>query len=69
MIRHCAHCEGELLRHGVSRKQNGDIYGVRYRCRECGRTHTQRMTADEYRGTRQYNATGRPMRNDWRMAA
>jgi len=69
MNHYCPHCEGELLRHGVARKPTGETYGIRYRCRECNRTFTQRTDEETYSGVRQYNATGRPMRKDWRMAA
>lgn len=63
-------CGGSLLRHGVSRYVNDpSIIGVRYRCIECGKTFTQRMSEDENNGSLFFNATGRPYRKDWRMVA
>lgn len=64
----CA-CGGDLLRHGLTR-YNADkrVVGVRYKCRECGKTHTQRMAEDECNGLLFFSATGRPTLNDWRYA-
>jgi hypothetical protein len=63
-------CGGDLLRHGVTRyKSEQSVVGVRYKCRECGRSFTQRMADDKQGGALFFNATGRPHRKDWRMSA
>lgn len=66
----CEHCGGDLLRHGVTHyTSDTSIIGVRYRCRECNKTFTQRMADDASRGALFFNSTGRPHRKDWRMSA
>lgn len=66
----CQHCGGDLLRHGVAYySTDPSIVGVRYKCRECSKTFTQRMENDDRRGLAFFNATGRPHRKDWRMSA
>lgn len=63
-------CGGDLLRHGVTHyKSDPSVVGVRYRCRDCGQTFTQRMSDDIQRGMLFFNQTGRPTVKDWRMAA
>jgi len=66
----CA-CGGDLLRHGVTHyASDPSIVGVRYKCRECEKTFTQRMESDEHKGALFFNSTGgRPHRKDWRMSA
>ena len=64
----CNHCDGDLLRHGVSRHKNGDIYGVRYICRECRASFTVRCE-DRHAGVLNYGMGGRPTVKDWRMSA
>ena len=65
----CTHCDGSLLRHGVARHQNGDQYGIRYRCADCGRTFTVRVQDVASRHVLKFGGYGRPTRNDWRMQA
>jgi transposase-like protein len=64
-------CGGDLLRHAVTRytRRHVGMIGVRYKCRECGKTFTQRMESDKRSGELFFNATGRPHRKDWRMSA
>ena len=59
----CA-CGGDLLRHGVTKYGDGS-QGVRYRCRECSKTFTER-NGNEVRGLLFFNSTGRPTKKDWR---
>ena len=67
MNQYCPHCEGELLRHGVARRL-GEQYGVRYKCRDCGKTFTVREQAGQSSESRlHFNQTGRPYIKDWRM--
>lgn len=62
-------CGGDLLRHGVARYKSAPaIVGVRYKCRECGRTFTQRMGSDEHKEKLRFNSAGRPHYQDWRHA-
>ena len=57
----CPNCGGGLYRHGqVSTKQR--LYGVRYRCRDCGKCCTMRDGAIS-------QLRGRPMKIDQRFAA
>lgn len=66
-MNYCPHCDGELLRHGVARK-HGEQYGIRYKCRDCGKTFTVRDTTESARCARlHFNQTGRPLIKDWRM--
>lgn len=65
----CA-CGGDLLRHSMTRyKTNPALVGVRYRCRECGKSFTQRMPEDTQTGALFFNTTGRPTIRDWRAQA
>jgi hypothetical protein len=62
-------CGGELLRHGVTRyKHDQSIIGIRYRCRDCNVTHTERMPSDEVKGYLYFAPVGRPTLKDWRYA-
>ncbi len=62
-------CGGELLRHGVKYySRDTSIIGIRYRCRECNATFTERMQEDAVKGCLFFNATGRPTLKDWRFA-
>lgn len=64
----CPTCEGELLRHGVSKRKDGTQYGTRYRCRDCGITFTVRDESAFGSDKRlQFNPTGRPTVKDWRF--
>lgn len=68
----CAHCDGDLLRHGKAMDYKGDksLVRIRYRCRDCQRTFTVRMAREnEHMGLAFFSATGRPTVKDWRMAA
>ena len=62
-------CGGNLLRHGVSRQKNGDQYGIRYRCADCGKTFTAKVADVPARNVLKFGGYGRPTRNDWRMQA
>lgn len=62
-------CGGDLLRHGTTKYADPSIVGVRYICRECGKSFTQRMASDKQAGLLFFNSTGRPTKKDWRMAA
>lgn len=63
----CA-CGGHLLRHGVTRyASDANLIGIRYRCRACGKTFTQRMPEDRHDGAL-FQATGRPVLVDWRVS-
>ena len=65
-MRHCT-CGGDLLRHGVTQyKENKSIIGVRYICRECRKTFTQRGEKVKKQGMLFFSETGRPTINDWR---
>lgn len=59
-------CGGEFLRHGITRYKCSDMVGVRYICRECRKSHTERFKADSVEGVLFFNATGRPTLKDWR---
>lgn len=66
----CAHCGGDLLRHGVTHYlRDPSLIGVRYICRDCRTSFTQRMKQDEPTGLLLLNKTGRPTLKDWRAAA
>ena len=66
----CENCDGcYLLRHGVSRRKNGEQYGIRYRCGDCGKTFTVRVVDVPARNVLKFGGGGRPTRNDWRMCA
>jgi len=62
----CIHCDGSLLRHGISRRANGEQYGIRYRCADCGRTFTARVPDVPASRVLNFGGGGRPTRNDWR---
>ena len=62
-------CGGELLRHGLKIYKSSGIVGVRYACRECRKTFTQRMTKDVDTGRLFFTPRGRPTVKDWRYAA
>lgn len=64
----CPHCSGELLRHGVTRYKDVETVGIRYRCRECSKTFTERMDSDKRAGSLFFAPTGRPTIKDWRYA-
>jgi hypothetical protein len=69
-MKSCQHCGGDLLRHGVTYyRADPSIIGIRYICRECRKSFTQRVSDDKPTGLLFFNATGRPHRKDWRMAA
>lgn len=61
-------CGGELLRHGVKYYANPEYIGIRYRCRECQKTFTERMLDDTKTGKLFFTNTGRPTLKDWRYA-
>lgn len=65
----CPHCEGELLRHGVTHYKHSETVGVRFICRDCRKSFTERMKADTVAGLLFFAATGRPTLKDWRYAA
>lgn len=71
----CPHCSGELLRHGVTHYKRTEMVGIRYRCKDCSRTFTQRMNEDKVSGVLCFglrgfpNLDGRPTLKDWRFAA
>jgi len=65
----CEHCDGYLLRHGVSRRKNGEQYGIRYRCVDCGKTFTVLVADVPETNNLYFGGDGRPTRNDWRMQA
>ncbi len=65
----CQHCDGDLLRHGVTYyRRDPSIVGVRYICRDCRTSFTQRVDAEKPSGYAFFNQTGRPYNKDWRMA-
>lgn len=73
----CPHCNDEhIVRHSVYRqyKSASDI-GIRYRCRNCGKTHMRRVREiDDHKFTNANRTIkhgpdgGRPTRIDWRHA-
>jgi uncharacterized Zn finger protein len=64
----CRYCGGWLVRHGLVRYARGEAFiGVRYRCRECGRTLTHLSPAQDHHGRRVMNRTGRPYLDDVRF--
>lgn len=70
----CPHCDGDLVRWGVCHyKRRPDVVGVRYRCRDCGKTMIHRVPAAEdvamTRKAGTFPSGGRPIRRDWRYAA
>jgi transposase-like protein len=70
----CPHCSGaRLVRNGVYRGyKRADHVGIRYLCRDCGRTHMVRVTEKADIGYMKRGKTlpsgGRPTRMDWRFA-
>jgi len=68
-MKFCDECGGNLLRHGVSRRQNGDQYGIRYRCSDCNKTFTAKVADVPAKNVLKFGGDGRPTRNDWRMQA
>ena len=59
-------CGGEFLRHGKTAYKDTSIIGVRYICRDCRKSHTERFEADPVKGFVYFNPTGRPTLKDWR---
>ena len=64
----CKLCEGELIRHGITKYKKLDCIGIRYICIECGKTFTYRTEHDKQDGVLFFNATGRPTKKDARYA-
>ena len=72
----CPHCTGiHLVRNGMTRayKTKPDTIGLRYLCRDCGRTHLIQVKEQEdnkflRRAIPSGPDGGRPTRMDWRFA-
>lgn len=62
----CPHCEGELLRHAKTAYKGSKTIGIRFICRECRKSFTQRFEADTVAGLLFFSTTGRPTLKDWR---
>lgn len=60
-------CGGELLRHGKTYYKGSDVVGVRYICKECRKSRTERFDGDSVDGRVFFNSTGRPTMKDWRF--
>lgn len=61
-------CGGELLRHGARKYKTTDMWRVRYICRECRKSFTQKMDVSKVMTGKflHFNSTGRPTYKDWR---
>jgi hypothetical protein len=59
-------CGGDYLRHGLSYyKSDPNLIGIRYKCRDCKKTHTERFEEDTINGVF-FNYIGRPTLKDSR---